>query len=150
MPHSPRLYRGELWLTNSGTGEVGRVDLDRGRFEPLAFAPGFLRGLAFTGDYAVVGSSKFRDGGLYSGLPLDDVLARAGTGPKLGIFVVSLSSGTVVEWLLVEGPMHELFDVIVLDGVRRPAALGLITDEIEHMLWYESSALERRPAGAEA
>jgi uncharacterized protein (TIGR03032 family) len=141
MPHSPRLHRGELLLANAGTGELGRVDRERGRFEPIAFAPGFLRGLACTGEYAVVGASKFRDGGLYSGLPLDDALARAGTGPKLGIFVVSLTSGRIVEWLLVEGPLHELFDVIVLDGVRRPAALGLVTDEIERMVWFDSSLL---------
>jgi uncharacterized protein (TIGR03032 family) len=141
MPHSPRLYRDALWVTNAGTGEFGRVDLDRGRFQPIAFAPGFVRGLSLTGDYAVVGSSKFRDGGLYSGLPLDDKLARAGTEAKLGIFIVSLATGAITEWLLVEGPMYELFDVIVLPGVRRPMALGLVSDEIEHMVWYESSAL---------
>jgi uncharacterized protein (TIGR03032 family) len=141
MPHSPRLRDGELWLTNAGTGELGRVDLDRGRFEALTFAPGFLRGLAFSGEYAVVGSSRFRGGGLYSGLPLDDALARAGTEPKLGIFIVSLATGAIEQWLLVEGPMYELFDVIVLPGVRRPAAIGLVTDEIEHRVWYDSSGL---------
>lgn len=141
MPHSPRVYRGDLLLTNSGTGELGRVDFERGRFEPIAFAPGFLRGLACIGAYAVVGSSKFRGGGLYSGLPLDDALARAGTGPKLGIFIVSLTSGRIVEWLLVEGPVHELFDVVVLGGVKRPAALGLVTDEIERLVWFDSSVL---------
>jgi uncharacterized protein (TIGR03032 family) len=143
MPHSPRLHRDDLWLTNSGTGELGRVDLGRGKFEPLTFAPGFLRGLAFAGNYAVVGSSKFRDGGLYSGLPLDDVLAKAGTGPKLGVFIISLVSGAITDWLLVDGPMHELFDVIVLRGVRRPSALGLVSDEIEHMVWYDSNDLRR-------
>jgi uncharacterized protein (TIGR03032 family) len=143
MPHSPRLRDGQLWLANAGTGELGRVDLAAGRFEPTTFAPGFLRGLAFSGEYAIVGSSKFREGGLYSGLPLDDALAKAGSEPKLGIFIVSLASGAIVEWLLVDGPLHELFDVIVLPGVRRPAALGLVTSEIEHMVWYESSALER-------
>jgi uncharacterized protein (TIGR03032 family) len=137
MPHSPRLHGGELWLTNAGTGELGRVDLDAGRLDPVTFIPGFLRGLTFHGDYAVVGSSRFRDGGLYSGLPLDERLASAGTGPKLGVFIVSLQTGTIVEWLLVDGPINELFDVIVLPGVRRPAALGLLTDEIERLVWYE-------------
>ena len=28
MPHSPRWYEGELWVLNSGTGEIGRVDLE--------------------------------------------------------------------------------------------------------------------------
>ncbi len=146
MPHSPRLYRGQLWLTNSGTGEVGRVDLDAGRFEPLAFAPGFLRGLTFVGGYAVVGSSKFRDGGLYSGMPLDETLAQANTGPKLGVFIVDLGTGAIAEWLLIEGPMYELFDVIALPGVRRPMALGLVTDEIEQSIWFDSA----RMAGARA
>lgn len=103
MPHSPRLYRGDLWVTNSGTGEVGRVDLDRGRFEPIGFAPGFLRGLTFVGDYAVVGSSKFRDGGLYSGMPLDAALAGAGTGPKLGLFIIDLATGAAFVMLACSG-----------------------------------------------
>src|SRR5262245_47565134 len=49
MPHSPRVYRGGLWLHNSGTGFFGKVDLATGRFEPVAFCPGYLRGLAFAG-----------------------------------------------------------------------------------------------------
>ena len=55
MPHSPRLYRGRLWLHNSGTGHFGSIDPGGGPFEPLTFCPGYLRGLAFVGDYAVVG-----------------------------------------------------------------------------------------------
>jgi uncharacterized protein (TIGR03032 family) len=143
MPHSPRLHRGDLWLTNSGTGHLGRVDLDQRRFEPVAFAPGFLRGLTFVGDYALVGSSRFRGGGLYSGLPLDESLANAGTGPKLGVFVVDLRSGGIAEWLVLEGPIYELFDVIALPGVRQPMALGLISDEIQHQIWFDSGALNR-------
>ena len=42
MPHSPRWYRDRLWLVNSGTGEFGCVDLATGRFEPIAFCPGYL------------------------------------------------------------------------------------------------------------
>ena len=74
MPHSPRWHDDTLWVANAGTGELGRVDLDRGTFEPIVFGPGFLRGLCFVGDYAVVGSSKPRRGDLYSGLALDDAL----------------------------------------------------------------------------
>ena len=40
MPHSPRFYRGQLWLLDSGQGYFGRVDLTRGRFEPVVFCPG--------------------------------------------------------------------------------------------------------------
>ena len=49
MPHSPRWYRDRLWVLNSGTGELGSVDLASGRFEPIAFCPGYLRGLVVPG-----------------------------------------------------------------------------------------------------
>ena len=58
MPHSPRWYKGKLWLLNSGTGELGYIE--GGQFVPITFCPGFVRGLAFWGDLAVVGLSKLR------------------------------------------------------------------------------------------
>src|SRR5262245_55330326 len=51
MPHSPRVYQDRLWVLNSGAGEIGSIDRTSGRFEPLAFCPGYLRGLAFWEDY---------------------------------------------------------------------------------------------------
>lgn len=73
MPHSPRWHQGELWLLNSGTGELGVVaDLDSGmgHFEPRMFCPGFLRGLSFHRGHAFVGLSKPRYK-RFEGLPLD-------------------------------------------------------------------------------
>ncbi len=130
MPHSPRWYDGALWVANAGTGELGRIDVDRGRFEPVAALPGFARGLCFVGHYAVVGTSKPRHGDMYSGLGLDDRLGSLGWPPRLGIFVVDLRSGEVVEWLQVDGESRELFEVVALPGVRRPSAFGLTSEEI--------------------
>jgi uncharacterized protein (TIGR03032 family) len=135
MPHSPRWDGQRLWVANAGRGELGVVDLERGGFEAVAVAPGFLRGLCLVGHYAVVGSSRPRRGDIYSGLPLDDRLERSGEEPRLGLFVVDTITGEVVEWLLVEGPVRELFDVLALPGVRRPMAIGLFTDEIRQHLW---------------
>lgn len=130
MPHSPRWYDDALWVANAGTGELGRIDVDRGRFEPVASLPGFARGLCFVGDYAVVGTSKPRHGDMYSGLGLDDRLESLGWPPRLGIFVVDLRSGEVIEWLQVDGESRELFEVVALPGVRRPSAFGLTSEEI--------------------
>lgn len=81
MPHSPRLYRDKLWLLNSGTGEFGTVDRDKGRFEPVAFCPGYLRGLAFCGDFAIVGLSESRHNKTFDDLPLKDRLAAVPSVP---------------------------------------------------------------------
>ena len=50
MPHSPRWHNGKLWLANSGTGEYGYVDFDTGKFEPVVFCPGFIRGATMHGN----------------------------------------------------------------------------------------------------
>lgn len=137
MPHSPRWYRDRLWLTNSGTGEFGYADLQTGRFEPVAFAPGFLRGLCFVGDYAVVGSSKPRHGDIYSGLDLDEALRKYNEEPRLGIFIINLRTGEIEHWLFIEGTLRELYDVVALPKVRQPMALGLISEEIQHQIWFD-------------
>lgn len=133
MPHSPRLYRGRVWLLNSGTGMLGSVETESGTFEPLTFCPGYLRGLAFCGDYAVVGLSQPRQDKTFGGLALDDELNRRGAVARCGLQVIDLRSGDVAHWLRIEGMVRELYDVVVLPGVSRPMALGFKTDEIQRM-----------------
>lgn len=134
MPHSPRLHRGELYVLNSGTGEFGRIDRQAGRFEPIAFCPGYARGLALWGDYALIGLSKPRENKTFSGLALDQALADKQVSARCGVVVVDLRSGAMVHALSIDGVVSELYDVCVLPGVQRPSAIGLVNDEIHRTL----------------
>ncbi|TWT84611.1 hypothetical protein CA13_60910 [Planctomycetes bacterium CA13] len=138
MPHSPRVYRDRLWLLNSGTGHFGFIDRDSGTFEQVAFCPGYLRGLAFHGDYAIVGLSKSRENKTFSGLQLDDNLASTDAEASCGLHVIDLRSGDVVHWVRIEGVVTELYDVVALADVNRPQALGFKTDEIRRVLRLEN------------
>lgn len=134
MPHSPRVYRDKLWLLNSGTGHFGFIDRSTGKFEKVAFCPGYLRGLTFHGDFAIVGLSKSRENRTFSGLELDQNLKAGDAEARCGIQVIDLNSGDVVHWIRIEGVVTELYDVISLPGVMRPQALGFKTDEIRRVL----------------
>lgn len=134
MPHSPRLHQGRLWLHNSGTGEFGWVDVQAGRFVPVAFCPGYLRGMAFAGDFAVVGLSQARGHKTFGGLALDDALERHGTQARCGLMVIDLRSGDAVHWVRLGGVVQELYDVVVLPGVVRPAAVGFRADSIRRVI----------------
>jgi uncharacterized protein (TIGR03032 family) len=134
MPHSPRVYRGKLWLLNSGTGYFGSVDPQEGTFTPLTFCPGYLRGLAFAGDYAIVGLSRPRHEKTFTGLELDETLAAKQCEARCGLMVIDLRSGDIVHWVRIEGMVSELYDVVSLPGVVRPMALGFKTDEIQRLL----------------
>ena len=134
MPHSPRMYRDRLWLLDSGNGHFGYLDRASGRFEPVAFCPGYLRGLAFHGDYAIVGTSLPRDNKTFQGLNLDSLLDSKATEARCGLHVIDLRTGDLVHWVRINGFVQELYDVAALPDVQRPMALGFKTDEIRRTL----------------
>ncbi|MEJ1970538.1 MAG: TIGR03032 family protein [Rhizomicrobium sp.] len=137
MPHSPRVHDARLWVLNSGTGELGWVDGTKGRFEPLCFCPGYLRGLAFVGEhFALVGLSKPRDK-TFAGLPLDRTLEDRKIAPRCGIYVIDLRSGDILHSLSIGGIVTELYDVAVLPGVRQPSMVGLDSEEQKRTISVE-------------
>ncbi|MEL6929468.1 MAG: TIGR03032 family protein [Cyanobacteria bacterium J06600_6] len=134
MPHSPRWYQGKLWLLNAGTGEFGYGDLATGKFIPVTFCPGYLRGLAFTGNYAIVGLSKPRNNKTFTGLPLDQRLTEKDAIPRCGLAVIDLTTGDCIHSLTLEGVIAELYDVAVIPNRRCPMAIGIKSDEIRRIL----------------
>jgi len=122
MPHSPRVHRGGLWALDSGTGQLCRLDAATGARDNIGFYPGFLRGLAFVENYAVVTLSLPRYG-RFQGLALDDELTRRKAVPWCGLLVIDIRNGDVVEWVRFEGDVKELFDVALIPGVRCPRGL---------------------------
>lgn len=122
LPHSPRWRRGELWLLNSGTGELGLVEgpgTAAARFVPRAFCPGFPRGLALHGDYAFVGVSRPRVDRLER-LPNADRFRNIDLEPGCSVQIIELATGRLVDWMRTEGEVAEIYDIAVLPGVACP------------------------------
>lgn len=119
MPHSPRVYDGEVYLLLSASGEVVRADLTKGSYDTLARIPGFVRGLARLGDYLFVGSSHLRKTHTFGDLPL----ASAGA-TFCGVMVLHLPTGAVVGQIKYVNSCTEIYDVLVLPDMRRPGILG--------------------------
>lgn len=107
-PHSPRLKDGEVWLCNSGFGEVGRCGK---AFDAVMALPGFTRGLAFFRHHVFVGLSKV----IESYEPY-----APGVPAKMSqcaVYAIDLRDGKIVG--AVEWPNgYQIFDVQVIPGVR--------------------------------
>lgn len=129
MPHSPRCDPDKLWVLNSGTGYLGTIDVQQGKFEPLTFCPGYLRGMAFWQNYIIVGVSRPRHKA-FAGLALDENLAAKDAEARSGLLIIDRRTGDIAHWIRIEGTVRELYDVAVLPGVQRPMALGFLNDEI--------------------
>lgn len=124
MPHSPRWAFGKLWVINSGTGGFGYIDSATGKFEEVAFCPGYGRGMTIHGRFAIVGLSTQREKSTFGDLPLDERLSKNGVKARCGLMIIDLETGSAVESLRIEGSVQELFGVIALPGVRNPALMG--------------------------
>ncbi len=132
MPHSPRLHNGELWVLNSGTGELGVVEgaaKGKGKFVPRLFCPGFARGLTIRNGFAYIGLSKPRYK-RFEGLALDQKLKDADSEPWCGIQIIDLAKGTCAEWFRIDGAVKEIFDVAVITGHACPMSIGPNAPEI--------------------
>lgn len=137
MPHSPRVYKGRLWVLNAGTGHFGYVNPKEKRFVPVTFCPGFLRGMTFIGDYAVVGMSKNRENKTFEGLELDNNLNQRKLQPQCGLQVISLTTGKLVAEVKIEGLIRELYDVMAMPNINRPLIIGTMKDDIKRMVSIE-------------
>ncbi len=148
MPHSPRLHRGELWVLNAGSGELGviRIGNGSGVFEPRVFCPGFTRGLAFHGDLAFVGLSRPRYR-RFEGLAFDKRLRDADSEPWCGIQVIDIARRTCVDWLRIDGSVAEIYDLALVEGHRCPMAVSLNSVDATTLITFDEP---RSPAIASA
>jgi uncharacterized protein (TIGR03032 family) len=137
MPHSPRWANGKLWVANSGAGEFGYIDMATGKFEVIAFCPGYIRGVSIQGDYAIVGLSKPRHK-TFQGLPLDERLAKEKIEARCGLYVIDLKNGGTPHWLTLEGVVTELYDVVTFPKVKRPSMIGFRNDQIRRVITIDN------------
>jgi uncharacterized protein (TIGR03032 family) len=128
MPHSPRWHESQLWLLESGTGQLVLVDAATGRRQAVAALPGFARGLALCGRFAFIGLSKIRKTSAMDGVPL----AERRDELKCGVAVVDLRSGRVIALLEFQTAVEEIFDVQLLTGLRFPEVIGFQQETVQH------------------
>jgi len=120
MPHSPRLYQGQLYLLDSGHGALLRIDPLSGQRSTVASLLGFTRGLDCFAGYAFVGLSQIRETAVFGGLAIGERQQEL----KCGLAAVNVSSGTVDNLLWFDSGIEEVFAVTVLPGWRNPALIG--------------------------
>jgi uncharacterized protein (TIGR03032 family) len=124
MPHSPRLFNGELYLLFSATGEVVKVDLKNGRFEVITRINGFLRGMACYRDFLFVGLSRLRENSsTFARLEIAKEASHA------GIAIIHLPTGSFYGEIKYKASVDEIYDVQVLPGKIRPNIFNTIQPE---------------------
>lgn len=119
MPHSPRWWGDRLWFLNSGTGDLCQFNPATREVAIACTLPGFGRGLALVGNYALVGLSQIREKHIFGDLPIQQRY------PKLmcGVAIVALERGEPIGLLQFTEGCQELFAVEFIPRYQRPTLL---------------------------
>jgi hypothetical protein len=75
--------------------------------------------------------SRPRHGQTFSGLALDERLAKKDAVARCGVLIVDIDTGNAVEWLRFEHTIEELYDVAILPRGRSAEAIGFKSDDIQ-------------------
>lgn len=124
MPHSPRIYNGELYTLLSATGELIKVDVENKSYEVVLKLEGFVRGMDLHKDYLFVGLSKLRKNS--STFAKLDFAEKAN---EAGIVVVHLPTASIAGKISYETSLDEIYDVHILADKMRPNIMNTLKQE---------------------
>jgi uncharacterized protein (TIGR03032 family) len=115
LPHSPRWYDNQLWVLNSGKGQLCRVDLAHKTVDVVCTLPGFLRGLCFVGEYAIVGLCQIRQDDFFHPALIQNQCPQI----FCGVALVHLPTRQQAGLFKFTGGCTEISDVQFLPNIRR-------------------------------
>ena len=113
MPHSPRIYKNELYVLLSATEELIKVDRVTGEQTRITKVDGFIRGLSFKDNYAFIGVSKLRKSHTFGDLPIARKKLHA------GVIVIDLNTKEKVAEIFYEDKLEEIYDVHFIPDSKR-------------------------------
>jgi uncharacterized protein (TIGR03032 family) len=142
MPHSPRWRDGKLWILESGSGGIGIIDADTGKYQEVCRLPDFTRGLDFVGPYAFIGLSQVREAAIFGGI----AVAEIGQADRCcGVWVIDTRRGQSVGFVKFTDAVQEIFAVQVLAPLRWPEILSEDPKRIAESYALPDEALRQIP-----
>ncbi len=132
MPHSPRYYRGKIYVCESGYGVIWCIDPISGERALFAKLQGFTRGISIKGSLMFVGLSRVRS----SEANLSPPLAEEFDETYSGVWVIDIDSGEVVTYLCFDGTVNQVYDVGIVPDARFPQVLEWQDSQIESFFHF--------------
>lgn len=139
MPHSPIWVNGELYLLESGLGQLVKIDLSSGKAETIKHLGGFVRGLTFYQGYFLIGRSRTRDSG--------SILGKLNVDKKYdvaSVVIMHAETAAIVGEIVYENSVDEIYDVGVLPSAR-PNILSTEKEESKLGVSIPESTFWARP-----
>jgi uncharacterized protein (TIGR03032 family) len=125
MPHSPRIYKDELYVLESGCGHLIKVNINEKSSELIYNFDCFIRGMSFHNNIALIGKSKIRE----TSKDFDDLDVKKNS-KYAGLMFFDMDKKQILGEVNYETDVEEIFDVQILENTINPV---VITSQIERM-----------------
>jgi uncharacterized protein (TIGR03032 family) len=121
MPHSPRIFNGQLYTLLSATGELIKVNPVDKSYDVVMKIDGFVRGMDLHKDYLFIGLSKLRkNSSTFAALDF------AESANEAAIVIVHLPSAALVGKITYQSSLDEIYDIHILGEKTRPNIMNTI------------------------
>ena len=140
MPHSPTLINDELYLLESGSGKLLKVNLQEKSYDVIYNFGRFVRGMVHHKGLLIIGASKIRETSKsFEGLDVKENSKNA------GIIIFDLRTKTIFGELNYSNTVEEIYDVNIIDGFKKPAIINQLDDRCKEIIVFPKNVYWRKP-----
>lgn len=133
MPHSPKVYNGEVYVCESGLGVVWKYNPITKEKTQVVKLQGFTRGLYFYGGVMFVGTSKIRASEIKNPTPLSKEYDET----YAGVWMINLEDNTEIGYLKFEGDVDQIYDIAIIPDSTMPELLNINSSLTRHLFDFE-------------
>jgi len=140
MPHSPRLIGEDLYLLESGTGRLLKVDVEKKSYEIVYEFNRFIRGMVHYNGFLFIGASQIRETSKsFNALDVKKNSTQA------GIIVFDLNKRKKIGEINYLDTIEEIFDVQLIEGFLKPVLLTQNDERHKEIITFSGNVFWRKP-----
>ncbi|MBM3186129.1 MAG: TIGR03032 family protein [Bacteroidetes bacterium] len=135
MPHSPRLFQDNLYVLESGNGNLIKVSPNEKKSEVIFNFNCFIRGLSFFKNYALIGKSKIRE----TSRDFDNLDVKVNS-TNAGLIFFDMNEKKVIGEINYESDIEEIFDVQILENTENPVIITSQLEKVNDIITFPGNA----------
>jgi len=129
MPHSPKVYKDEVYVCESGYGLVWKYNPKTKEKTQVIKLQGFTRGLYFYGGIMFVGTSQVRASEIKNPTPISKEYDET----YAGVWMVNLEDNSVIGYIKFEGDIDQIYDIAIIPDSTIPELLNINSSLTRHL-----------------
>ena len=138
MPHSPKVYKDEIYVCESGHGIVWKYNPITKKKIQVTKLQGFTRGLYFYGGIMFVGLSKTRVSQTKNPIPIS--ITEENT--FAGVWMINLEDNSEIGFIKFEGDVEQIYDIAIIPNSTMPELINIDSSITRHIFDFKDEIIE--------